>query len=116
MPDRRSILLVDDDQATRQAMAKLLIQDGFKVIAVGSIPEALPKLGNQNYLILDVHLPDGLGLTVLRAAHRNHPNTKVAVCTGATDVALLRAVALERPDVLLRKPIDMNTLTNWLAS
>ena len=79
-----SLLLVDDDAAFRQVMARELSRLGFDVATAESGAEALRRLGEQepDVVLLDLRLPDQSGLEVLEAIHRKSPSTDVIMLTG----------------------------------
>jgi two-component system response regulator AtoC len=83
MPDRREVLLVDDDKDVLDLLSDLLTESGYAVRratngerALASVEKSRPQL-----VIMDVQLPDQDGLTVLRALKRKHPELEVIVMT-----------------------------------
>lgn len=92
------VFLVDDSLLVRVRLAKML-QDLWqveKVIEAGTVAEAQGLLpdSNADVVIVDMRLPDGDGLEVLRAAKRMQPTPAVIVLTNyAYDQ--LRATCLE---------------------
>lgn len=61
-----TVLVVDDNQAARYAMARCLESAGYKTIQAAGGAEALEYAGNVAAVVLDVHLPDVHGLEVCR--------------------------------------------------
>jgi CheY-like chemotaxis protein len=113
--ERPAVLLVEDDSATREAMTELLSDAGYDVCSAASVTEAMERLNGQPFLICDINLPDGLGLTLLRKVRAAKSQMKIAVCSGTTDPDIIRAVKGERPDIFFRKPIRFEALATWLA-
>jgi DNA-binding NarL/FixJ family response regulator len=74
----------------------------------------MQKLNGYAFLILDLNLPDGCGLSILRRLRVEKPWMKVVVFTGSDDPALLQAVDELRPDAIFRKPVDFNEMVQWL--
>jgi len=112
----RLVLIVEDDFGSRRAMAMLLGRHGWTVTAVASVAEAKASLlAGPTCLILDLVLPDGSGVSVLRHVRENNLPIRVAVVTGIDDPVTLRRVAELRPDALYRKPLDVSDLINWLS-
>lgn len=63
-----SVLLVDDDPALRELVARGLRQAGASVVEAGSVAEALELAdGTPDLVLLDLDLPDGSGIDVTRA-------------------------------------------------
>jgi CheY-like chemotaxis protein len=63
-----TILVVDDEQAYRQAMSDVLSSRGYAVLKAGSAAEALKvlELVTPELIMLDVMMPETDGLTLLR--------------------------------------------------
>ena len=110
------ILIVEDDRSVRSALVQLLGHLGYQVVAAEGVTEAIAKLDGQGVAILDLNLADGAGTTLLERIRTDRPSMKVAIATGASDPALLADVARHRPDLLLRKPYNVNELLEWLDS
>ena len=108
------VLLVEDHDGARNAMTQLLTMHGFKVSPAATVQEGLARLNGQAFGILDLHLPDGLGLTILRKVRENKSSMKVAVCSGSTDPELILAVRRERPDRIFSKPLNFMELRDWM--
>ena len=60
-----------------------------------------------NYVILDLMLPDGDGIEILRRVKALGNDTPVVVTTALVDTARLRAVQDLHPHRILRKPLDL---------
>ncbi len=63
-----SVLIVEDDQPIRSFLADNLTADGYDVLLAGCIRDAVRQLEYKrpDVVLLDVNLPDGSGLEVLR--------------------------------------------------
>jgi DNA-binding response OmpR family regulator len=104
---RHALVIVEDHEATRRAMSRLLASEGWQVRSAGTVAEGLDLLTPEpDCLILDLMLPDGDGESILRRVREAGLQTRVAVTTGEGDEARLEAVRRLRPDALLRKPVD----------
>ena len=109
----RRILLADDDDAVRHMLQVTLERDGFEVVAVASVVEALSRIATENFdvLLSDLHMPQaGDGFTVVSAMRHTHPDAVTLVLSGypALDEALA-AIRLEADEVLT-KPIEIASL------
>src|SRR5450759_4837292 len=92
MATDRSILIVDDDQSLREALAEQLQVDGeFNAEQAASISEAEARLiGNEtrlDALILDVGLPDGDGRDLCVKLRRKGVKLPIIMLTGSDDEA-----------------------------
>jgi len=79
-----ALLLVDDDEAFRKALARELGRVGYDVATAGSGEEALRRVAERepDVVLLDLRLPDRDGLEVLEAVHAASPGTDVIMLTG----------------------------------
>jgi len=107
------VLLADDDDAVRNMLQVTLERDGFEVVAVASVVEALSRIATENFdvLLSDLHMPQaGDGFTVVSAMRHTHPDAVTLVLSGypALDEALA-AIRLEADEVLT-KPIEIASL------
>lgn len=72
-----TVLVVDDNPATRYATARMLRAAGFRTAEAGSGREALDQAGQgMSAVVLDVHLPDIDGFEVCRVL-RSRPETEL---------------------------------------
>jgi DNA-binding response OmpR family regulator len=110
MEAQRSVLVVEDDEATRAFLADNLAADGFGVATASDVGEAVRaiEVRGPSLVVLDLMLGDGSGLHVLdrvRAsdglASRIDPDLPVIVLTGrAGDADRVRSFARGADDHL----------------
>jgi FixJ family two-component response regulator/anti-sigma regulatory factor (Ser/Thr protein kinase) len=109
---RFDLLVVDDDDATREGLSDLLTNAGFTVDAARDGAEALDKIQRTDFavVLLDVRLPGVGGLDILARCVGNRRPPKVVVMTGVepTDV-MLTALRRHAYD-FLPKPIEPSRL------
>lgn len=112
-----SLLVVEDDRVSRDALRVLARHMGFEVHLAADLREATLYLLEKipDVLILDLMLPDGHGSTLLAAVRKRGLATKVAVVTAITDQTELHKVLSLSPDALFGKPIDVNDFEGWLV-
>jgi CheY-like chemotaxis protein len=81
-----TVLLVEDDDNARFAMAALLAHEGYQVLTAATAHDALGVLRTPSspidVVLLDVPLPDASGLDICARLGELHPGTPVIVCTG----------------------------------
>ena len=108
-------LIVEDDLTSCSAAMKILRLRGYDVDCATTLMEGFEKLAvwSPSCIVLDLMLPDGNGLDLLKHIRDNDLNVRVAVTTAAADNVVSQAKALNA-DFLLRKPFDFSVLQKWL--
>ena len=109
LPDGSTILVIDDDAATRDLLARFLEREGFRVARAEDGRQGLERALRPRAILLDVTMPRMDGWTVLRAL-RADPEL------GATPIVMITvldeqnlAFSLGASDYL-QKPIDWPSL------
>jgi DNA-binding response OmpR family regulator len=110
--ERQSLLVVEDDEATRSFLAENLEADGFRVATATGAAEALRaiEVRSPSLVVLDLRLDDGNGLELLdrvRAADglasRIDPDVPVLVLSGrGSDPDRVRGFARGADDYLVK--------------
>ncbi|MBI4592939.1 MAG: GAF domain-containing protein [Candidatus Rokubacteria bacterium] len=116
MNDRDGILLVDDDQELAAALGEFLEREGYPVTVAGTVEDGLAALRRApvSTLLLDLRLPDGDGLVVMREAQRLAEPPDVVIVTGhATLDSAIAAVEAGAAGYVL-KPVDLPRLGRLL--
>ncbi|WP_309572324.1 response regulator [Deinococcus sp.] len=113
------VLLVEDDQRVARVNRDLLERDP-DVHVVGSAAtcaqgDALAQALNPDLILLDVHLPDGSGLGLLRHWRTVGRTTDVALITAADDEASVRLALAHGAFDYLIKPFTGARLADLLA-
>jgi CheY-like chemotaxis protein len=107
------ILLAEDDDAVRDMLRQALERDGFDVVAVSNVCEALSRIVAEDFdgLLSDLHMPHaGDGFTVVSAMRHMHPKAATLVLSGYPELdEALSAIRLQADDVLV-KPIEIASL------
>ncbi len=108
----KDLLIVDDDEAFRNRLARAMEKRGFSVTTVASVAEgrATARQDKPNYAVLDLKLDDGSGLEIVEDLRNSVPAARIIVLTGygniATAVAAVKAGAVD----YLPKPADADTV------
>ena len=108
----KKILVVDDDQAVRWTLKEALQSWGFTAIEAATVAEAnkLLKSHLPAAVLLDIDLPDGSGLEVLREIKNEHHDAIVIMITGnihiENTISALRGGAYD----FIGKPINLEEL------
>jgi DNA-binding NtrC family response regulator len=87
-----NLLVVDDDQATRELCRDVAEQCGMKVISAATAEEAFEIIEGSaiDILLTDLKLPETSGLDLLKRVHDTHPEIAVIMLTqyGTIDSAV----------------------------
>jgi two-component system OmpR family response regulator len=112
----RRVLIVEDDTASLKALRRLLTVGGYDTICAPTLADATQKLiWHPDIVLLDLNLPDGSGVELLRRLRRRSDPARVALVTAASESLIADAEAL-RPDTTFRKPLDVPALLAWLGA
>ena len=107
-----SILLVDDDDTFRERLARAFVQRGYDVRQAGSPSEAKASANDESpeLALVDLRMPGGSGLELVRDLVEIDPSTNVVVLTGYGSIATaLDAVRLGATHYL-SKPADVDEI------
>jgi DNA-binding response OmpR family regulator len=109
-----TILVVEDELDVQKVVAKRLSSRGFTVHCASDGLQAVQKAHNihPDLIVLDLQLPAGDGLSVLRKLHLSGSTkkTKIVVLTGMTNELFKQSVLIEGVDAYLQKPYDSKVL------
>lgn len=77
----RKVLVVDDEFATREAIARTLVAEGFEVRKAGDVPQALERLAEDRYdlVLCDQTLRDGGGAALVERMRADARYRAIAV-------------------------------------
>ncbi len=112
---RRKLLLVEDHDATRVALAQLLTRRNFDVVQAGSVREAREAAarGGIEVVVSDIGLPDGSGFELMAELKKDYGIRGVALTGYGMDHDVLRSQAAGFV-VHLTKPVSIQALEKAL--
>lgn len=112
----KTLLIVDDDEAFRVRLARAMERRGYDVTTAGSADEAEREAADfkPNFAVVDLRMPDGSGLEVVKTLRAVRKNMRIIILTGygniATAVAAVKAGAID----YLAKPADADEIDQAL--
>ncbi len=118
LPEDASLVIVDDDKAFLQRLARAMESRGFAVRSGSSVAEGIDLIRQQApaFAVVDMRLDDGNGLDVIAELGRVRPNARAIVLTGYGNIATaVTAVKLGAVDYLA-KPADADEVTDALLA
>src|SRR4030095_6051892 len=106
---REHILIVDDERAIQATLRAVLEDEGYRVTAVGSAPDALTQLADEtpDLLFLDILLARVDGRETRAEIKQRQPETTVVMISGhATIETAVKATKLGAYD-FIEKPLSL---------
>jgi DNA-binding NtrC family response regulator len=106
-----TILIVDDDALLRHALVERFSEEGYDILEAGTAAEAVEAASPDiDLALLDFHLPDGDGLSVLKTLKERSPDTVVILMTAFSSVD--NAVAAMKLGAFhyVNKPFDLDEI------
>ena len=117
--DAVHVLIVEDNALVTSATRILLEDAGFRVSAAGRVAEAHAVCENDppDAILLDLRLPDGDGLTLLKRLQANGGSLPLVLALTGRDEPEIRQRCLRAgcADVLL-KPVDIRALAERIRT
>jgi len=114
------ILIVEDHKETCAMLSAAMEEAGFDAHCAGTVKSAKEFLGQNTpcLVILDMHLPDGHGLTVCGWVRHNErlANIPVIALTGQDELSDKTKGFTAGVDQYLTKPINMEELVMWVKA
>jgi signal transduction histidine kinase len=111
-----TVLLVEDNSGDIHLLRRMLLgheSSQFELTCVEKLAEALEKKDQPPFdvILLDLSLPDSMGLESFLAIQTSFPSVPVVVLTGLTDETLaIQAVRQGAQDYLVKGQVDKNLL------
>jgi two-component SAPR family response regulator len=112
------LLLVDDDEFVRESIAKSLSLIGYRVHTAHCGQAAIALFGRlqPHITLLDVHLPDLSGFSVLEVLRQSHPDAEIIFITGEGDMSMVINALRQGISDFVPKPLSLDTLLPVLES
>jgi len=100
------VMVVDDDQAVRDFVDRVLRDAGYRTMVAASGPEAIELAGKQpiDLLLTDVNMPQMTGDELARRLRLDEPSLKVLYLTGFSDQLFNEKTTLWQDEAYLEKP------------
>ena len=114
----KSLLIVDDDRAFCQRLARAMESRGFAVVTASSVAEGLAAIASAPpaFAVIDMRLADGNGLDVMSELKGRRADARAIILTGYGNiVTAVTAVKLGAFDYLA-KPADADEIFNALMA
>lgn len=106
------ILVVTDDRSIRHVLYEMLSSDGFEVVVAANVAECLAKIAETSpqLVLLDLNLPAGGGIDVLKQVGAVDDRLPIVLITAAGDRDSAIAASRYGARDYLTKPLDLGRL------
>ena len=107
-----SVLIVEDDPASLAEIAASVIRAGCNPMPARTLEEARSHFGEAFIMaIVDLHLPDGSGLDVIRALRELRLDVTIIAMSSHHDFAAKIEAIRAGADTFIEKPVNADALT-----
>jgi two-component system cell cycle sensor histidine kinase/response regulator CckA len=114
-----TVLLVEDDEAVRKAVRRMLEKAGYVVLeaedAEVGFRVAAERTGSIDIVVTDLMMPGMSGSEFASRLAEAHPGLRVVLTSGYTDDAVVRRGLLGAAHAFLQKPFTSEQLTNVIS-
>jgi two-component system cell cycle sensor histidine kinase/response regulator CckA len=115
-----TVLLVEDDDRVREALAEALRRNGYRVLAAEDGADALARVDEAqravDVIVSDVLLGDCTGPELVAELRRELPSARVVYVSGYADEEAWRRIEEEPGAVVLQKPFALAQLLEAVGS
>ncbi len=110
--DQFRIMLVDDDDAVREAVSEILARKGWKVAEFNNAESAVADLKNNDYdiILADINMPGMSGIDLLHRAKEAAPHVPIVMITGYPSIDLAVEAMKDGAVDFLPKPFKAEEL------
>ena len=110
--NKKQILIVDDDEQILSLLKDFVEMNECIAETESSAEKALALIHKNKYnlVLLDIKLPDGNGLDILKHIHQLSPGLPVIIITGGNDIAIAEECLKVGAADYITKPFDLQYL------
>lgn len=112
----KTVLVVDDEPGLLDFASTILSEQGFNVISAANAEEALEVLNTENVDILfsDIIMPKMNGYELAETVSRKHPDVKIQLTSGFSDISTTAGFSKELKENILSKPYSAQNLIDCI--
>ena len=116
--DKRSLLIVEDNDALRDRLTMAMEKRGFAARAAASVAEGLSAIeqNTPDFAVIDLRLLDGSGLDVVKALENRAPEARTIILTGYGDIPTAVAAARIGAVDYIAKPATADEIIDVLLA
>jgi DNA-binding NtrC family response regulator len=112
MTNELRILLIEDEEAARTLLERMLTLSGYKVLSASLGSDAISIMEHENIdlIVSDLFLPDKTAIEILQESRRISPTTEVIVITGHASAETAVKAMKEGAFDYITKPVNFDEL------
>ena len=112
-----TVLVVDDEPATRNFLRKVLVEAGYRVAEASNGADAVRyiEIADVDLMITDLAMPVQEGIETIQMLRRSRPGLKTIAISGQFGASVLRAAECLGADASLAKPVQPDELLQAVA-
>ena len=113
----KKILIIDDENTLSRSLSRVLDHHGYSTVKVYSKKEfhQLPESAGFDIALLDLKLPDGDGLDLMKNIKQKNPKTQVIIMTGYGTIDLAVKATKQGAFHFITKPFNIGEIINLCA-
>jgi DNA-binding NtrC family response regulator len=105
------ILIIDDEANIRTSLKSALEKRGHDIVTAATLAEGREFYpGGFDLILLDVLLPDGNGVELLKEIHRRNPQQAVLMISGHADIETAVSAIKEGAYDFIEKPLSLDRI------
>ncbi len=114
----KTILIVDDDEAFRISLQKILVKSGYNAVTAKNVPDALLVIQRKDIdlLIVDYCMPRYSGVLLLKQLKQTHPQIHSIVMSAYGDDAMRKECITAGALLFLDKPVKRTELLDTIQN
>lgn len=108
-----NVLIIDDNDMTATLLQTILASDGYRILGPSRTGQSGLEDAVKNrpdIICLDINLPDGSGVEILKQLGKALPETVVLMVTGTRDAATVKECMENGAKGFLIKPLNATTV------
>ena len=109
------VLVVEDEPSIRLTVTEFLRRDGYETVVAADLASAAAHVQGVDVAVVDVNLPDGSGIDLLRELGARQPYVPVIIITGDPQLSRITEIIRAGAYDFLVKPIYKDVLLKAVA-
>lgn len=109
---KKRILVIEDDDLSREGVTEVLADEGYEVMAAGNGEEGLALLStyHPDVVLTDLHMPKLDGWGVIAQLQQRYPAMPVIIFTSDIEIDAMREAQRLGVQDFINKPLDLDDL------